>query len=186
MVFFCGAKFIWLSLKRLLGELRDTVFVLYNIIRDNKSLSMTFAWKWKWWLGFIAVVALVVYHWPVNIVSLCDRTYNNLLCYRSRLRMAIARPNLGFLVKYSFRVFFDFFVNCNYDLCMIKVGHYGVFPSGWTTHYGPYGFIWCRNSQKNAIYLDLIHVHSFFVILFRFLKRVKAKIAYILSQSVIY
>jgi len=46
-----------------------------------------------------------------------------LLCYRSRMRMAIVRPNLAFLVTRS-----EYFLTIIF--VMINVGHYGVFPRG--------------------------------------------------------
>lgn len=95
--------------------------------------------------------------------------------------MAIVRPNLAFLVTLS-EYFLTSLLTSTIIFVMINVGHYGVFPRGER----PIGvhmvsFDELRNSRKNSIYLDLIHVHYFFVILFTFFKRVKVKIAYMLS-----
>lgn len=185
-------KYLWFSFMVLslwdffwnvCGENCEILFSYYIIIRDNRELKHDFCFKRKWWLDFSAVVALVVYHWPVYIVSFCD---HDRTCNTEVTLLSFSHSDGNCATKfgvscYSLRVFFDVFVNLPHNLCDDKRRALRRFPAGWTTHWGPYGFIWRRNSRKNSIYLDLINVHSFFVILFTFFKRVKVKIAYILS-----
>lgn len=90
------------------------------------------------------------------------------------------RPNLAFLVTLS-EYFLTSLLTSTIIFVMINVGHYGVFPRG-ERPIGVHMVSFDEGIPARIQYIwTLIHVHYFFVILFTFFKRVKVKIAYILS-----